>query len=564
MSIVANIAGWIGRHAIVLGLLFGAFVIHGMLPKGGPSVADLQHSVATIEAAKTELRGFIASKQGAASTALGAADRRSDAAIGKRIEAAQFERAARRNAKPKSLDYLTSPKDMIVASVRRDIEIELLTQEIDFLEALRKNLRDRGKAFRDAASLDRQIAEKTRDVARLRVAIAGDERNLAILRTKSRIEQYQRAWPFDLRQVYSDRREGNLGKLRAADAVLTQLRSNRERVRQVAELSDPKVAIPKLETLLKPLGDSVAAQVSVLEATTQRKAQRLWQRYDGDAALAKAFKALLVVMLAPFLIRTLFYYVLAPLAALQRPVRLLESGAPIPLPADGSAVSTRVTLTPDTELLVKPGSLSGASGGDNATRWLLDPALPISSIAAGLYFLTRVRGAGESVTISATRGNPFAEVAMLDLPRGAACVIQPRALVGVVQPINEPMRITRHWRLGTLNAWLTWQLRFLVFHGPAQLILTGGRGVRIEPVQQGHKIAQEQLIGFSAGLSYTTGRTETFMPYLFGRESLLKDRVGEGSGILIAEEAPLAGRGGSGIKHGLEGAFDAFLKVFGI
>ena len=107
-------------------------------------------------------------------------------------------------------------------------------------------------------------------------------------------------------------------------------------------------------------------------------------------------------------------------------------------------------------------------------------------------------------------------------------------------------------------------MRFLVFHGPAEIILTGRRGVRIEPALAGRSIGQNQLIGFSAGLAYSTGRTETFLPYLLGHEPLLKDRVAAGTGVLIAEEAPNAGRARSGIKRGLEGAADAMLKVFGI
>jgi hypothetical protein len=31
------------------------------------------------------------------------------------------------------------------------------------------------------------------------------------------------------------------------------------------------------------------------------------------------------------------------------------------------------------------------------------------------------------------------------------------------------MRIARHWRLRSLSAWLTLQLRCIVFHGPAKL-----------------------------------------------------------------------------------------------
>ena len=57
-------------------------------------------------------------------------------------------------------------------------------------------------------------------------------------------------------------------------------------------------------------------------------------------------------------------------------------------------------------------------------------------------------------------------------------------------------------------------------------------------------------------------RSETFWPYLFGREPLLKDRIESGPGLVLIEEAPFAGR--SGLERGFAGAFDALLKVFGV
>lgn len=56
----------------------------------------------------------------------------------------------------------------------------------------------------------------------------------------------------------------------------------------------------------------------------------------------------------------------------------------------------------------------------------------------------------------------------------------------------------------------------------------------------------------------------TLRGYLSGRTSLFRDRVDKGDGILIVEEAPLSARGSGDVKRGLEGAFDAALKVFGI
>ena len=58
-------------------------------------------------------------------------------------------------------------------------------------------------------------------------------------------------------------------------------------------------------------------------------------------------------------------------------------------------------------------------------------------------------------------------------------------------------------------------------------------------------------------------RTETFWPYFFGLEQLLKDRVEAGGGLLILEEAPAAAAR-KGPRRGLEGAADALLKLVGL
>ena len=195
----------------------------------------------------------------------------------------------------------------------------------------------------------------------------------------------------------------------------------------------------------------------------------------------------------------------------------------------------------------------------------MDARLPafFSSLASGLVFLTRIQGEGETTTVSAVR-DPFAELTEVILPQGAACVLHPRALVAVVHPTGQPIQITSHWRLFALNAWLTMQLRFLVFHGPGRLIVKGGRGIRAERAERGRIFGQDQLVGFSADLAYSVTRAETFAPYLFGREQLYKDKVEQGSGILIIEEAPQSSREGGGVRQGLEGVFDAGMKAFGV
>jgi uncharacterized protein (AIM24 family) len=145
-------------------------------------------------------------------------------------------------------------------------------------------------------------------------------------------------------------------------------------------------------------------------------------------------------------------------------------------------------------------------------------------------------------------------------------VVQPRALAGVIKPIGPALRITRHWRLASLHAWLTLQLRYLVFHGPCTLVLKGCRGVRAERPQPGSPrlIDQSATLGFSANLEYRNTRSETFVAYLRGKESLFNDLFAGGPGVFVYEEMPAGGRRGGLLGRGIEGALDAALKTFGI
>lgn len=563
MTIIGSILGWIARHLLVFVLLVAALVVYAQIRPAPGSSTALKTSITNLTNAETELRAHVATLQGRAVTGLDAAQRTSLAAIDQRLAVLQQQRAEAARRKPAAADILRAPQAAIVADTRHRIDTALITQEIDFLQLLRANVETRGRAL----TLENQVAAHNRRIEALDVAWRADQANIAALPPTWSPNRYIREGLVlrDLADVYAERQATNR-KTRAAELAARDSKTAlRRQLGDIRELATPAIAIAALEAPIAELSTAAQSQREKLESTLEREARRWYDRLGIGNFLWPAFGILLAIILTPFAIRTLFYWVLAPLASLQAPIQLLASAAPIPLPKDRSAVSRAIALAPGQELLVRQGfeqtvSLTGAK----ATQWLLDAHHPFSSLVSGLYFLTRIRGGpGDIITVSATH-DPFAEVAVLTLPDGAAAVLQPRAIAGVIQPQAQPLRITSHWRLGTLNAWLTWQLRFLVFHGPAEIILTGGRGVRIEPALAGRSIGQDQLIGFSAGIAYSTGRTETFIPYLFGREPLLKDRIAAGAGVLIAEEAPMAGRSTKGIARGLEGATDALLKVFGI
>ncbi len=301
---------------------------------------------------------------------------------------------------------------------------------------------------------------------------------------------------------------------------------------------------------------------------------KLWR--PVHEVLPTALLILLGVILTPIAIKTLFYFVLAPLATRRPPVRLLpDSDGVLTLESGESSVSRAITIDSVHELLVHPEFLQSAPvAGEKTTQWLLSWRFALTSLSAGMVALTRIRcDAPESFMISATR-NALAEIGVLNLPDGSAVVMQPHNLVGVVQLRDSPLRITAHWRLTSLHAWLTLQLRYLALHGPAQLIVQGCRGVQIEPATGGRAINQAATIAFNANLPYSTRRCETFVAYLLGQQALLNDCFGSArgadaqdardAGFFVYQEMPHSDRKAGITGHGLEGLTDSVLKILGV
>ena len=301
---------------------------------------------------------------------------------------------------------------------------------------------------------------------------------------------------------------------------------------------------------------------------------KLWR--PVQEVLPAALLILLGVILTPIAIKALFYFLLAPLAARHPPVRLLpDSDGDLTLETGASSVSRAITVDSVHELLVHPVFLQSASvAGEKTTQWLLNWRFALTSISAGMVALTRIRcDVPETLVISATH-NALAEIGVLNLPAGSAVVMQPHNLVGVMQRRDTPLRITAHWRLTSLHAWLTLQLRYLALHGPAQLIVQGCRGVRVEPATGGRAINQAATIAFSANLPYSTRRGETFAAYLLGQQELLNDCFGSARGVGVSEsreaghfvyqEMPHGDRKAGITGRGLEGLTDSVLRVLGV
>jgi hypothetical protein len=372
-------------------------------------------------------------------------------------------------------------------------------------------------------------------------------------------------------QVLNERREQLLTDNQRANADYRRQQALVNGGRALKPLAPLALPPSTVISLLQPLH---ARMDELQKGERDNWVGKLWR--PVQEVLQTALLILLGVILTPIAIKALFYFVLAPLAARRPPVRLLpDSDGVLTLETGASSVSRAITVDSGNELLVHPEFLQSTSiAGEKTTQWLLNWRFALTSLSAGMVALTRIRcDAPESFVISATH-NAMAEIGVLNLPAGSAVVMQPHNLVGVLQQRDIPLRITAHWRLTSLHAWLTLQLRYLALHGPARLIVQGCRGVRLEPASGGRAINQAATIAFSANLPYSTRRCETFTAYLLGRQELLNDCFGSApsagvieahdTGYFVYQEMPHSDRKAGITGRGLEGLTDSVLKVLGV
>ncbi len=537
--LLSTLASWLAGRLALLLMVLGLLLLGGWMRAEWSRLQQARAELPALEQRLAELR-------------------EEQAGLERRITAAEADWAKRRERLEHDLAGRLAEIDAAVARTEGPWR-EAVSR---FTRVADEATRARGEATAAAARRDRLEREVAwwpwpLDIGKRAELATETARALAL-------EQQARAWEIARDRVAPAFRDSPLQRLIDRRSAAS------------AEASRLKTTPAPGTTELERSRDQRARDVALVERQlAQRRAalaedpgQRLM---DGvRAALPMALWILLAVTLAPVAFKAVAYFVLAPAAARLVPLRLPAPAAGTDEPsATVSAVSIPVAVGQDDELFLHPDFLQTSSERAlKSTRWLLDPALPLTSLAAGLYALTRIRTpAGEplTVTVSALR-DPLAEVAQVTLPEGASMVLSPRAIAGVLTPAARPLRITRHWRLGSLHAWLTLQLRFLVFHGPCTLVVRGCRGVRAERGSAEHPRAvnQDATLGFSTGLEFRNARCETFVAYLSGRESLFDDVFGGGSGLFLLEELPAGRRGGGPLGRGLSGALDAALKALGI
>lgn len=554
------------RHALQFALFIVILLAGRLLLAEWRAYSAGSEAVAALRLAADGAEHHGAGLAAAATARVNALQHASQAAIAARLAQVQAQLSALRARQQPSLFSLPLPDTHTLAlhaqdEAARRVEIEVLAQEARYLTALQ-------------AALSGEDARQT--LARLHAdhaaAYTALQHNLAQRR------QLEAQHPLAARLPGNDT-YAQLSLLEAQGQRLREINlqayqawaAQRARTGDAAHAAHPApfaIDNAALAGALAPVKQTIATEESQLARNWIAR----WRAPVMDVAPTAALLVLSAILL-PAAIKACFYFVLAPLASRLKPLSIAHAlGVPaiaLPLPPDGqsriSAVSQALQLKPGQRMLIHPEYLqSSPVSTHKRTQWLLDWRFPFTSLAAGMVALTRLHSDEEAcVTISAS-DDPLLEVAVVHLPAGSALVFQPRGLVGLVCDSNQPLAISSHWRLGSLHAWLTLQLRFIVFRGPVTLIVRGCRGVRLERAGQGRAISQSATLGFTTDVLYSTMRSETFIPYLRGQQALLNDRFDGDNGVYLYEETPRHGKQPGKVGSWFEGLTDAILKVFGI
>jgi len=448
--------------------------------------------------------------------------------------------------------------------LKLDVEIKILTQEKDYLTTLVAYLE---RAFNQAAAKRRLEDLRLAHVD----AYAKLEKIAREVGRSDRNEFCQPSWKTRIPVIWTPYKE-----LRAACTANAAAAANYKNQKEVVEVT--RLIRPAAFALLPASTDEALSQIDRAITERVKRIDGSWvEKATGPViqVLPTAALILLSLIFMPILIKAFFYFVIAPMAARRPPIKLLprsgnlDGGSRTP-PSDigqtkVSSVSLSITVDEQSELLIHPDYLQSSSvEGTKETKWLLDWSYPMSSLASGMIALTRIRtDRRKTFVISSTR-DPLSEVGVISVVEGSALVFQPHSLVGILQRKVRPVHISSAWRFNSLHAWLTLQFRYLIFHGPAQLIVKGCRGVRVEAPGTGRSINQAATLGFAANLNYATLRCETFGAYLMGRDALFNDYFTGTSGFYVYEEMPNPGRKYGIFGRGIEGVTDSLLKVFGI
>ncbi|MFD2256245.1 hypothetical protein ACFSSA_06140 [Luteolibacter algae] len=281
-----------------------------------------------------------------------------------------------------------------------------------------------------------------------------------------------------------------------------------------------------------------------------------------------ALMILAAIIVIPFLWKLAAYYVIAPIAQTSKPILLgVDHPAADAIITTESHPAQRIELGTDEVMLTKVDYLQGSMGTfEKGTKWIMDWKYPFSSMAAGLYILTRIKNVAEApgmITLS-TQVDATEELSVVEIPAGRSLVFRPHFLVAVAHPIGQAPRIRSKWIFRKLHAWVNLQFRYMTIEGPVKLVFSAQRGIQVEsvlPIHPGRRVNSKLTVAFSPHLNFSPKRAETFVAYLRSKNALFDDFF-QGSGLVIQQQ--VTGGKKNPVARLWEGIFGAIGRVLGI
>jgi hypothetical protein len=312
------------------------------------------------------------------------------------------------------------------------------------------------------------------------------------------------------------------------------------------------------------------AQIKTAEESKSKVlhyAREAWAKY-GNHVLA----VIGIYFLGPPLGRVFAYFVFAPFISRRKPLLLGAQTERLP-EITSSRAAVELALAPGDTLWVKERYLQASDEGlKKRTKTVLDWRMPLTCAAAGLTELVEMKNATTDATYRATFSsqlNPNTELAVVAVPAGASLVMRPTFLAGAIGVGGGKLDIRRHWRLFTMQSWVTGQFRYFEFAGPCRLLVAGSRGVRAEVLapQPGNpwparRTNQDATIGFTPGLAYRPVRAETFWAYFRGMNPLFDDLF-DGVGVFLCQETSAKGPQ-ENVRKFWSGLWSGLLRIFGL
>lgn len=352
----------------------------------------------------------------------------------------------------------------------------------------------------------------------------------------------------------------------ALDAAETTMNDGLETLRRDLDAETAEALAPLIERVTGA-STGVRDAESRIAAVDAERAALVTPEHTRLLTLLEAWRELrrwvltvvLLVLLAPYVKRIVWYWLLLPIAERAEPIQLVESptGA-----AEVVEVSPSITVrvSEHRPLLIRPTFVTSHEGQEGH-RWMYDWRYPFVSYAAGLVLLNRYTPGtapdGKVLVADPLDGHP--ELMLLRLEAHSGVVLHPRHLVGV----QGDVRVRSVWRIASVHSWATLQFRYLLFEGTGALILSGGGHVTGQELEGGDlRTLQSRVLGFDARLGYATRRTGSFVQYLLGRAELIEDRH-LGDGLVLTQTALPAQANRSPVERALDAIFGALGKVLG-